>query len=125
MSNLEQSLQEALTGLSALRDRADSLQTQVDSHTRTYELDQVELESLRGQLVQLKAERDFYQRFTVELTTNLNGVQMLVDDCMQKAKDAAYRPDGPRAKPNMSKLRKRLVKLDDGEPVPKFLTGAQ
>ena len=47
---------------------------------------------LEGRLAQATVERDHYMRYCTELTSKLNDIQMLILNCVEAAKHAAYRP---------------------------------
>lgn len=109
-------IQEAATlaarGVGELRDANANLTVRVTELDKAYSIAQAELEMTRAALDRMTHERDFYQRFTVEMATQMNNVAALVADCMTRAKLASSRPNGAAPAPEVAT-----------EPaVPKFLT---
>jgi hypothetical protein len=47
---------------------------------------------LESRLAHATVERDHYMRYCTELTSKLNDIQMLILNCVEAAKHAAYRP---------------------------------
>lgn len=91
-------IQEAATlaarGVGELRDANATLTARNTELDKAYSIAHAELEMTRASLDRMTHERDFYQRFTVEMVTQLNNVRSLIGDCMDRAKQASYRPNG-------------------------------
>lgn len=73
-----------------------------------------ELAMYKERLAEVQRQCDFYMRYSVELVTQLNTIQMVVADAMGKAKDSAYRPS--MAAPTVE------VETQPSESFPEFLT---
>ena len=102
----------AARGIGELRDANATLTARVTELDKAYSIGQAELEMTRTALDRMTHERDFYQRFTVEMVTQLNNVRSLIADCMERAKQASHRPNGAAPSP---------APAGDEEPVPEFL----
>ncbi len=100
----------AARGVGELRDANATLTARVTELDKAYSIGQAELDMTRATLDRMTHERDFYQRFTVEMVTQLNNVRSLIADCMERAKQASHRPNGAAPAPT-----------GDAEPVPEFL----
>jgi hypothetical protein len=69
-----------------------------------------EIATCRAQLEAERVERDYYQRFAVEITTSLNLVAQVCDDAMTKAQHEAFRKNGARPRQDVPDMK-----------IPKFL----
>jgi hypothetical protein len=49
-------------------------------------------QQLEGRLATATGERDHYMRFATELTVKLSGIQMMIESCIDGAKQQAYKP---------------------------------
>jgi hypothetical protein len=82
-----------------------------------------EIESLKQRLALCTAERDHYMRHSVELTSRLNNIQIVINETIREARDGAFRPS-PVPRPNtvstgdVAALESLIARLPEngGEP---------
>lgn len=101
-------------GVRELREENISLNTKLGETERRLDASEAELAMARERLGEIQRQLDFYMRYSVELTTQLNTIQMIVADVMVKAKDSAYRP-------NIAAPPEPPAEVDE-EPTPAFLS---
>jgi hypothetical protein len=114
--------QQGLESLALIIAERDSLRASTDQWEAAYTKAQAENELLRAELEHAKHERSFYQRWAVELSTQLSTVGDIVAKATQAAKDNAYRPNG--GAPKVPKV----AMPESGETNPedlKFLKGLE
>src|SRR5258706_10037062 len=82
----------ALAHRGAIELRAENLRLteQVAAFDKTCHVQLAELEMLRADLKATRDEKDFWQRFTIEMVTQINTARGIFDNCLLRAKDAAY-----------------------------------
>lgn len=100
---------EALNLLVAERDALREKYEQ--AHTKNIVLEQ-ELAYHKGALTLVTGERDHYMRYSTELVARLNNVQILINETVQAANSAAYKP---------SAVPKPKITDADIEAIPGFL----
>lgn len=107
----------ALNGLRELRQQLLTTQEIAITHEKALDAERARTALLEQYLTDITRQRDFYQRFTVEIVTQLNNVGVLVNDVVQRAKDAAYKPSlaSPEERPEVEAIPKFLQEqLDEG-----------
>jgi len=79
-----------------------------------------EIDHLKRQLTVSASERDHYMRHSVELTSRLNDIQIVINEAIRAARDGAFRPNSlpaPRSKlaepsaEDMTKLEGLIARL--------------
>lgn len=108
----------AARGVGELRDANATLTARVTELDKAYCIAMAELEMTQRALDKMQQERDFYQRFTVTMVTQMNNIGTLVADCTERAKQASYRPNGA--------VPAQIAEAPDdpsppGPPIPGFL----
>lgn len=79
-------------GVRELREENISLASKLGESERLHGIAEAELAMYKERLAEVQQQCDFYMRYSVELTTQLNTIQMIVADSMEKAKSSVYRP---------------------------------
>jgi len=110
---LHESAMITANGVRELRAENLSLTSKLSECERLLGIEQAELAMTRERLAEVQRQLDFYMRYSVELTTQLNVIQMVVADAMNKAKDSTYRPT--LAAPEQESI-------PDDEPMPAVVT---
>lgn len=89
---LHETASRGVEALNVLVQQRDELLVTCDKQGTALALYQERTRQLEGRLAQSTAERDHYMRYCTELTTKLNDIQMLILNCVEAAKHAAYKP---------------------------------
>jgi hypothetical protein len=90
--NLHQTAAKGVEAINMLVGERDDLMTKNDRMERDIALMREKIAQLEGRLNVASAERDHYMRYCVELTTNLNNIQSMINSAIEAAKHAAFKP---------------------------------
>lgn len=110
---IAQAAARAVQGVAELREENVRHATRADAFEKQCAIQAAELEMTKVALKTASADRDRYQRFNIELTTQLNNVANLIGDCFERAKHAQYIPQP--APPE------QIAQPTIEEEIPKFL----
>jgi hypothetical protein len=91
---LAKAAEQYVVGVANLREENYQLAEQIECLNRDNAVLQAENATLRDALNSEKAERGYYQRFSVEVATSLGLVAQVCGDVIDKAQQQAYRKNG-------------------------------
>lgn len=109
---IAQAAARAVQGVAELREENERHATRADAFEKQNAILQAELEMTRAALKTASADRDRYQRFNIELVTQLNNVHLILDDVFTRAKNTQYLPNQAAPAEPMGTIE---------EEIPKFL----
>ncbi len=104
----------AMRGVHELRADNARLTELASQYEKSYCITMAELEMTKAALKSITADRNRIMRFNAELTTQLNNVHIILDQCFQRARDAEHLPDHPIP-------AEASEAADASEPIPEFL----
>jgi len=118
-------VQETMEEWHRLVEDRDAALTQSANWESSFRLLERETEILRKRVEELDNKLGFYMRHSSEMLAHFDSIQSVMELARQKSKEAAYRPT--MTAPNKPQMLDRKPPrghgtVDDGEPVPKFLT---
>lgn len=116
--------EQAVVGVEALNliiKERDGLLTQNDRMTTELALMRERNDQLEARLAHVTSERDHYMRYSVELTTGLTNINVLIAATLEESRQSAYRPatvPAPRiavSKDDAAQLENLISRLPKGE----------